>query len=94
MTLWMWFGFLAVASTVGWLILLPRPNNQSLDLLEKFLPYVVGVFGVYLIVRGVWPYGLGLLVFFFGARALARDINEKRLKKLDVEAREIQKGNR
>jgi len=91
MSLWLWFGFFAVASLASWLILLPRPNNASLDLLEKFLPYIIGVFGVYMIVTGFWPFGLGLLVFFFGARAISKSVNEKRLKKLDAEMRELQK---
>jgi len=32
-----------------------------------------------------------LLVFFFGARAISKSVNEKRLKKLDAEMRELQK---
>jgi hypothetical protein len=92
MGLWIWFTILAAASVVGWLILLPRPTNQSLGLVEKFLPYIVGVLGVWLIVRGFWPYGLGLLVFFFGMRTLSRTVNNNRLKRLDREARDVQAG--
>jgi len=92
MALWIWFMILGAASVVGWLILLPRPTNQSLGLVEKFLPYIVGLFGVWLIVRGFWPYGLGLLVLFFGMKTLSKSVNEKRLKRLDREAREVQEG--
>jgi hypothetical protein len=87
MVLWIWIALFSVAGVLGWLILLPRPNNQSLDLVERFLPYIVGVIGVYLIVRGYWPYGLGLIVFFFGSKAVSKTVNTRRLKRLDQEAR-------
>jgi len=89
MVLWIWIALFSVAGVLGWLILLPRPNNQSLDLVERFLPYIVGVIGVYLIVRGYWPHGLGLIAFFFGSKAVSKTVNCRRLKRLDQEARNI-----
>lgn len=90
MPLWIWIGLFVMASVVSWLILLPRPNNQNLDLLEKFLPLIVGVFGVLLVVRGFWPYGLGLLVFFFGTKIISKRVNNQRLARLNNDAKRIE----